>query len=227
MSALQRLQLGRALPFESSGPLGIFGFSEEGDKKQGKEIIRGNIFTREGTSSCSQRQRLRIHLEAEMSQGPKKASDAKRKPWMAGRPGDGGQGTPAARLTEHNQPGVGVRGAQRVLRRAAVHGAVQLRWHALQDQLLPIVFSTSVQEPAPNAGPREHGFGEDFVLQNKIQENQPMVQEISSIAPRSPREGVKKVTRLSSEKKSKRPTELELKSGKRHGPCLITNLSIC
>lgn len=70
--------------------------------------------------------------------------------------------------TEHDQPGVGVGGAQRVLRRAAIHRAVQFGRHAFQHQLFPVMFGAAVQEPAPDTGPGEHGLGEDFVLEPRI-----------------------------------------------------------
>lgn len=66
--------------------------------------------------------------------------------------------------TEDDEAGVGVGGAQGVLRGAAVHGAVELGRYPLQHQLLPSVFGAAVQESAPHTGPREEGLGEDFVL---------------------------------------------------------------
>lgn len=66
--------------------------------------------------------------------------------------------------TEDDEAGVGVGGAQGVLRGAAVHGAVELGRYPLQHQLLPSVFGAAVQESAPHTGPREEGLREDFVL---------------------------------------------------------------
>lgn len=57
-----------------------------------------------------------------------------------------------------------VGGAQGVLGRAAVHGAVELGGNPLQHQLLPIKLGAAIQEAASNPCPCEHGLREDFIL---------------------------------------------------------------
>lgn len=57
-----------------------------------------------------------------------------------------------------------VRRAQRILGRAAVHGAVEFGWHSLQNQLLPIPLGTPVKQTAPDPGPGEEGLREHLIL---------------------------------------------------------------
>lgn len=57
-----------------------------------------------------------------------------------------------------------VRGAQGILGRAAVHGAIEFGWHSLQNQLLPIPLGTPVQQTAPDPGPGEEGLREHLIL---------------------------------------------------------------
>lgn len=57
-----------------------------------------------------------------------------------------------------------VGGAQGVLGRTAVHGAVELSGNPLQHQLLPIELGASIQEAASDPRPCEHGLREDFIL---------------------------------------------------------------
>lgn len=55
-------------------------------------------------------------------------------------------------------------GAQRILGRAAIHGAVELGWHSLQNQLLPLSLGAAVQQAAPHSRPGEEGLGEHLIL---------------------------------------------------------------
>lgn len=66
--------------------------------------------------------------------------------------------------TEDDEAGVGVRGTQRILGRAAVHGAVELGRHSLQNQLLPVPLGAAVEQAAPHPRPGEEGLGEHLVL---------------------------------------------------------------
>lgn len=69
-----------------------------------------------------------------------------------------------AQRTEHDEPDVRVGGAQWVLGRAAVHGAVELGGNPLQHQLPPVELGAAVQEAAPDPRPCEQGLWEDLVL---------------------------------------------------------------
>lgn len=55
-------------------------------------------------------------------------------------------------------------GAQRILGRAAVHGAIELGRHTLQDQLLPLTLSAAIQQAATHPRPGEEGFRENLIL---------------------------------------------------------------
>lgn len=55
-------------------------------------------------------------------------------------------------------------GAQRILGRAAVHGAVELSWHSLQNQLLALPLRAAIQQAPPHSRPGEQGLWEHLVL---------------------------------------------------------------
>lgn len=55
-------------------------------------------------------------------------------------------------------------GAQRILRRAAIHGAVKLGWHPLQNQLLPLSLCAAIQQAAPHPGPGKERLRENLIL---------------------------------------------------------------
>lgn len=57
-----------------------------------------------------------------------------------------------------------VRGAQGILGRAAVHGAVEVGRYPLQNELLPLALRAAVQQAAPDPRPGEEGLGEHLVL---------------------------------------------------------------
>lgn len=69
--------------------------------------------------------------------------------------------------TKDDEARVGVGGAQRVLGRAAVHGAVELGRDPLQHQLLAVVLGAAVQQAAAHARPREQRLREHLVLQGQ------------------------------------------------------------
>lgn len=66
--------------------------------------------------------------------------------------------------TKDNESSVRVRGAKGILGRAAVHGAVELGWDPLQNQLLSLPLGAPVQETAPDPRPGEEGLGEHLIL---------------------------------------------------------------
>lgn len=55
-------------------------------------------------------------------------------------------------------------GAEWILGCAAVHGAVELSWNPLQNQLLALPLGAAIQEAAPHSRPGEQGLGEHFIL---------------------------------------------------------------
>lgn len=55
-------------------------------------------------------------------------------------------------------------GAQRILGCAAVHGAVELGRHSLQDELPALPLAAAVQQAAPDPRPGEQGLRKDLVL---------------------------------------------------------------
>lgn len=61
-----------------------------------------------------------------------------------------------------------IRGAQGILGRAAIHGAVELGRHPLQNQLLPLPLGAAVQKAAPHPRPGEEGLGEHLVLRTQV-----------------------------------------------------------
>ena len=71
---------------------------------------------------------------------------------------------PKDRLTKHNETGMCVSGAQRILGRAAIHGAIELGWHSLQNQLFSLSLRAAVQQAAPHPRPGEEGFREHLIL---------------------------------------------------------------
>ena len=66
--------------------------------------------------------------------------------------------------TKDYEASVRIRGAQRILGRAAVHGPIELGRHPLQNQLLPLPLGAAVQQAAPHPRPGEEGLGEHFIL---------------------------------------------------------------
>lgn len=64
-------------------------------------------------------------------------------------------------LTVNDEADVSVCGAQRVLRRAAEHGPVQLGGDPLQNQLPPFVLLSAVQQIPTNPSPGEQRLRED------------------------------------------------------------------
>lgn len=66
--------------------------------------------------------------------------------------------------TKHYEAGVRICGAQRILGRAAVHGAVELGRHPLQDELPALPLGTAVQQAAPDPRPGEEGLWKHLVL---------------------------------------------------------------
>lgn len=67
-------------------------------------------------------------------------------------------------LTKHDEAGVSVCGAQRILGRAAEHGAVEFSRDSVQDQFPSIVLLAAVQQTPSDPGPGEHGLREDLAL---------------------------------------------------------------
>lgn len=57
-----------------------------------------------------------------------------------------------------------VRGAQRVLGRAAIHGAVELSRHPLQDELLALPLRAAIQQAPPHSCPGEQGLWKHLIL---------------------------------------------------------------
>lgn len=66
--------------------------------------------------------------------------------------------------TKHYEASVRICGAQRVLGCAAIHGAVKLSWHSLQNQLLPLSLGAAIQQAAPHSRPGEEGLGKHLIL---------------------------------------------------------------
>lgn len=69
--------------------------------------------------------------------------------------------------TKNYEASVRISGAQRILGRAAIHGAVELRRHSLQNQLLPLSLGAAIQQSAPYSRPGEEGLGEHLILSKK------------------------------------------------------------
>lgn len=55
-------------------------------------------------------------------------------------------------------------GAQRVLGRATIHGAVELSRHPLQDQLLALPLRATIQQAPPHSCPGEQGLWKHLIL---------------------------------------------------------------
>lgn len=70
--------------------------------------------------------------------------------------------------TKHYEASVRICGTQRILGCAAIHGAIELSWHSLQNQLLPLSLSAAVQEAPPDSCPGEQGLGEYLILSTPI-----------------------------------------------------------
>lgn len=66
--------------------------------------------------------------------------------------------------TKDYEASVRIRGAQRILGRAAIHGAIELSWHSLQNQLLPLSLGAAIQQAAPHPCPGEERFWEHLIL---------------------------------------------------------------
>lgn len=66
--------------------------------------------------------------------------------------------------TKHYEASVRISGAERILGCAAVHGAVELSWNPLQNQLLPLPLGAAIQQAAPHSRPGEQGLREHFIL---------------------------------------------------------------
>lgn len=66
--------------------------------------------------------------------------------------------------TKHYEAGVRICGAQRILGRAAVHGAVELGRHSLQDQFPALPLGAAVQQATPDPRPGEQGLRKHLVL---------------------------------------------------------------
>lgn len=66
--------------------------------------------------------------------------------------------------TEDYEASVRIRGTQRILGRAAIHGAVKLSWHSLQNQLLPLSLGAPIQQAAPHPRPGEERLRENLIL---------------------------------------------------------------
>lgn len=66
--------------------------------------------------------------------------------------------------TEHYEAGVRIRGAQRILGCAAIHGTIELSWHPLQNQLLSFSLGAAVQQATPHSRPGEQGLREHLIL---------------------------------------------------------------
>lgn len=66
--------------------------------------------------------------------------------------------------TKHYEASVRICGAQRILGRAAIHGAVKLSWHSLQNQLLPLSLGAAIQQAAPHSRPGEEGLRKHLIL---------------------------------------------------------------
>lgn len=66
--------------------------------------------------------------------------------------------------TKDDQAGVRICGAQRILGGAAVHRAIQLSRHSLQNQLLALPLRAAVQQAAPHSCPGEQRFWKHLIL---------------------------------------------------------------
>lgn len=66
--------------------------------------------------------------------------------------------------TKDYEASVRIRGAQWILGCASIHGAVELGWHSLQNQLLPLSFGAAIQQAAPHSRPGEEGLREHLIL---------------------------------------------------------------
>lgn len=66
--------------------------------------------------------------------------------------------------TKHDEASVRVCGAQRVLGRAAIHGAVELSRHPLQDQLLALPLRAAIQQAPPHSCPGEQRLWKHLIL---------------------------------------------------------------
>lgn len=67
-------------------------------------------------------------------------------------------------LTKHNQAGVGICGAQRILGCAAKHGAIELSRDSLQDEFPSVMDCSAIEQIPTNLGPSEYWLREDFTL---------------------------------------------------------------
>lgn len=68
------------------------------------------------------------------------------------------------RPTKHDEAGVGVGGAKRILGCAAKHGAVELSRNSVQNKLPAVMLLSAVQQVSSNPGPGVHGLREDLAL---------------------------------------------------------------
>lgn len=66
--------------------------------------------------------------------------------------------------TKHYEASVRIRGAQRILGCAAIHGAIELSWHPLQNQLLSFSLGAAIQQATPHSRPGEQGLREHLIL---------------------------------------------------------------
>lgn len=66
--------------------------------------------------------------------------------------------------TEHNEAGVGVCGAERILCCAAEHRAIEIGWNSLQDKFSSNILLTAIQQMPAHLGPGEHGLREHIAL---------------------------------------------------------------
>lgn len=68
-------------------------------------------------------------------------------------------------LTKNNEACVCVSGAQRILGRATVHGAIEFCRHSLQHKFLPISLGTAVQQSAAHPRPGEQRLRKHLILE--------------------------------------------------------------
>lgn len=66
--------------------------------------------------------------------------------------------------TKDYEASVRVRGTQRILSRAAVHGTIERGRHSLQNELPPLSLDAAVQQVAPYPRPGEEGLREHLIL---------------------------------------------------------------
>ncbi|KAG7226979.1 hypothetical protein INR49_022325, partial [Caranx melampygus] len=60
--------------------------------------------------------------------------------------------------TEHNEAGVGVGGAKRILGCAPKHGAIELSRNSLQNKLPAVMIISAIQQTSSNPGPAEQSL---------------------------------------------------------------------